>query len=99
MSAVKKRQKTANETAKEMRRDLGYWLKGKREEAGVTQADLASLLKLKYYSFISQVENGACRIPQELYGIWADGIGVERQEFAKIVLQHLEPGLYEILFE
>ena len=86
------------EIAKEMRRDLGYWLKVQREKKGLTQSQLAELLDLKYYSFVSQVENGSCRIPQELYALWADSLGVEQDEFAKTVLEHLEPGLHEILF-
>lgn len=86
------------DNAKELRRQLGYWLKKRREEAGLTQAQLASQLDLRYYSFISQVENGACRIPQDLYASWADGLGVSREEFARTILEHVEPGLAEMLF-
>lgn len=83
---------------KDLRRALGFWLKNQREDAGLTQAQLADLLELRYYSFISQVENGTCRIPQDLYEKWADGVGVPRDEFARTVLEHVEPGLSKMLF-
>lgn len=96
------RKQTQDETnqsnnARELRRGFGIWLKEKRERKGLTQADLGHELGLKYYSFISQVENGLGRIPQELYARWADGIGVEKEEFAWVALSRLEPGLYELL--
>lgn len=82
-----------------LRRALGAWLKARREEAGFTQADLAERLGLKYYSFISQVENGIGRIPQDVYAPWADALGIERRAFALTVIEHLEPGLRRMLDE
>ncbi|MEM9148653.1 MAG: helix-turn-helix transcriptional regulator [Pseudomonadota bacterium] len=66
-----------------------------RDEKGYTQADLAEILELKYYSFVSQVENGIGRIPQSLYGPWADALGVDREEFCWTVLAAIEPRLYD----
>lgn len=83
--------------AKELRRRLGRWLKKRREERGMTQADLADALGLRYYSFVSQVENGLGRIPQDLYGPWAAALGLEAPDFGWTVLAHLEPGLYRML--
>ncbi len=92
------REAPASETLKGMRRALGGWLKARREEAGLSQAELAEHLGLRYYSFISQVENGMGRIPQDLYGPWADALEVDRLTFALRVLEHLEPGLHQILY-
>lgn len=83
--------------ARELRRDLGRWLKQRREDAGLTQADLAAALDLKYYSFISQVENGVGRIPQALYAPWAFALQISAADFAWMALSHLEPGLYAML--
>ena len=85
------------ENPKELRRKLGAWLKNQREAAGLTQADLADQLGLRYYSFVSQVENGAGRIPQDLYRPWALALGSKTDEFAFNVLMYLEPGLYSLL--
>jgi len=95
--------KTENEDAdqagraRELRRAFGQWLKDQRETRGLTQADLGLKLDLKYYSFISQVENGIGRIPQELYAPWAAALGVPPEDFAWMALSHLEPGLHEML--
>lgn len=86
-----------SEAGKALRWRLGRWLKLQREAAGLTQADLAERLSLRYYSFISQVEGGYGRIPQSLYIAWADSLGVDRETFGWMVLQHMEPGLYQLL--
>ena len=83
-----------NEALRESRRELGRQLKAWRESKGLTQADLAADLGLKYYSFISQVENGIGRIPQDLYLPWADALSVDRSTFCWKVLEHIEPSLY-----
>ncbi len=82
---------------KQLRRALGAWLKERREQAGLTQADLAERLGLKYYSFISQVENGIGRIPQDVYAPWAAALEIAPRDFAATVIRHLEPGLHRML--
>ena len=88
---------TAPDPARELRRRLGLWLKQERERQGLTQADLAADLNLRYYSFISQVENGLGRIPQDLYAAWAAALDIDGPVFARCVLAHLEPGLFHLL--
>lgn len=85
------------DNAKHLRRDLGDWLRQRRQDAGLTQADLAGRLGIRYYSFVSQVEHGIGRIPQDLYGPWAEALGLDRRRFAVTILRHLEPGLYELI--
>lgn len=101
MSATRSKRSAASSTdgdvLKELRRKLGRWLKSRREERGLTQADLALELNLRYYSFVSQVENGIGRIPQDLYAPWADALQVEAEEFGWTVLSHLEPGLFKMI--
>ncbi|MGF1453937.1 MAG: helix-turn-helix domain-containing protein [Alphaproteobacteria bacterium] len=87
----------APDRTKELRRALGTWLKQGREAKGLTQAELAERLGLRYYSFISQVENGIGRIPQDLYGPWAAALDIEGPVFAMTVLEHIEPGLHALL--
>ena len=50
---------------KTLRREAGRWLKTAREAAGLTQAELAEKTGLRYYTFVSQVENGLGRVPIE----------------------------------
>src|SRR5258705_8982153 len=81
-----------------LRKQAGDWLKQRRAEAGLSQADLALRLGLKYYTFISQVENGFSRVPTEIMGAWAGELGLEPAAFARHLLMYYEPDLYRLLF-
>ena len=61
--------------ARQLRKQAGDWLKQRRADAGLSQVDLAARLGLKYYTFISQVENGFSRVPTEVMEAWARPIG------------------------
>lgn len=83
---------------KALRREAGHWLRGLREASGMTQADLAERVGLRYYTFVSQVENGLGRVPIELQHAWAEALGVEPSEFARELLRCYEPELFRLLF-
>ena len=85
--------------AKQLRKQAGDWLKLRRADAGLSQADLAARLGLKYYTFISQVENGFSRVPIEIMGAWASELGLEQATFARHLLMYYEPELHRLLFE
>lgn len=84
--------------AKHMRKQAGVWLKELRAAAGMSQIDLAAQLGLKYYTFVSQVENGFGRVPTESMANWADALGVDPSSFARHLLSFYEPELYRLLF-
>ena len=84
--------------AKQLRKLAGDWLKQRRADAELSQADLAARLGLKYYTFISQVENGFSRVPTEVMEAWAIQLGLEPSEFAKHLLLYYEPEMYRLLF-
>jgi transcriptional regulator with XRE-family HTH domain len=90
--------KTAPDT-KKMRREAGSWLKELRGKAGMSQIELADVLGLKYYTFISQVENGFGRVPTESMEAWARALRQEPSAFAKTLLSYYEPEMYRLLFE
>ena len=48
----------------------------------MSQIQLADVLGFKYYTFISQVENGFGRVPVESMEAWAKALGVEPASFA-----------------
>jgi transcriptional regulator with XRE-family HTH domain len=85
--------------AKTLRREAGAWLKDLRGKAGLSQIELAQRLGLKYYTFISQVENGFGRVPIESMEIWASALGVNPSDFAKHLIRFYEPELYRLLYE
>src|SRR5262245_27756981 len=85
--------------AKELRRRAGSWLKELRTRAGLSQIQLADRLGLKYYTFVSQVENGFGRVPTESMEAWAKALGVDPSAFARRLLSFYDPELYWLLFE
>lgn len=80
-----------------LRKEGGAWLKQKREDAGLTQKDLAAILDLKIYTFISQVELGHGKIPFDRYGEWARALKIDEYEFASKVLSFYEPTIFDIV--
>jgi transcriptional regulator with XRE-family HTH domain len=70
-----------------------------REEAGLTQLELARRLRFKYYAFISQVETGVSRVPTEKMESWANAVGVAPSDFARRLTSFYEPELHRLLYE
>ena len=83
----------------ELRKKAGAWLQEQRKAAGLSQIDLAARLGLKYYTFVSQVENGFGRVPTDSMEDWARALGIAPADFARHLLQFYEPELSRLLFE
>jgi transcriptional regulator with XRE-family HTH domain len=83
----------------ELRQAAGAWLKELREAVGISQRTMADGLGLEYYTFISQLENGRGRIPQNRYRDWAHALNVDEKVFVKTLLMYYDPVSYEILFD
>lgn len=88
----------AGSEAKQLRKQAGTWLKDLRAKAGLSQIELAQRLGLKYYTFISQVENGFGRVPTESMEAWAAALGVNATDFARELLFYYDPELHRLLF-
>lgn len=82
----------------ELRQAFGAWLKEKREARGLSQREMAKILNLEYYTFISQIEHGRGRIPPNRYRDFAQALGIDEKVFVKHVLMSYDPVSYEILF-
>ncbi|MBN8919783.1 MAG: helix-turn-helix transcriptional regulator [Rhizobiales bacterium] len=85
--------------AKQLRKDAGAWLQDLRKRAGLSQIELAARLGLKYYTFVSQVENGFGRVPTDTMEAWALALGVKPGEFARQLIGYYDPELHRLLFE
>ena len=83
----------------ELRKQAGTWLQERRKAAGLSQIELGQRLGLKYYTFISQVENGFSRVPSDSMEGWARALGIAPAEFARHLLVWYEPELHKLLFE
>jgi transcriptional regulator with XRE-family HTH domain len=85
--------------ARLLRKKAGSWLKELRSAAGLSQMALAERLNLKYYTFISQVENGFGRVPTDTMEAWAAALDIPAPEFARTLLSFYDPELHRLLFE
>jgi len=85
--------------AQQRRKQAGAWLKERRSAAGLSQIELAAQLGLKYYTFISQVENGFGRVPIDYMEAWARVLNIEPTAFTRQLISYYEPELHRLLFE
>ena len=83
----------------ELRKQAGAWLQERRKSAELSQIQLAERLGLKYYTFISQIENGFSRVPSDSMEAWARALGLPPGEFARHLVRFYEPELHKLLFE
>jgi len=83
---------------KDTRVELGSWLRTLREAQGLSQRQLADMLDLDYYTFISQLETGRGKIPSARYRDWAKALEQEPKAFMMVLLRYYEPEAYEMLF-
>lgn len=90
---------TADANVKVLRKQAGAWLKELRANAGLSQMQLAERLGYKYYTFISQIENGFGRLPTDSMEAWAHALGVNPSHFTRKLISFYEPELYRLLYE
>jgi transcriptional regulator with XRE-family HTH domain len=91
-------QKRSEPEAQELRREAGRWLKQRRESCNLSQRQLADILGIEYYTFISQLETGRGRIPPERYVEWARALEMEPREFVLALMPFYDPVTFAILF-
>ena len=81
-----------------LRREAGKWLKDLRLKRNLTQRELAGMVGVEYYTFVSQLEVGRGRIPPDRYELWAKALGLDAAEFVKHLMRYYDPQTYRILF-
>ena len=85
------------EEHRELRRQGGRWLKRLRENAGLSQRQLAEHLDVEYHTLISQLESGIGRVPTHRYKDWSRELQVPLKTFVRNLLRYYDPDAYEIL--
>lgn len=81
-----------------LRQEAGAWLRNLREEAGLSQRELAKLVGTEYYTFISQIESGRGRVPLAQIRAWAEALDVPVREFAIELMRFYDPINYGLIF-
>ena len=92
-------QKRTATDVQDLRREGGRWLKDLREQAGMSQRQLALKVGAEHYTFISQLETGRGRIPPDRYEEWAKALEVEAKPFVRELMRFYDPTTHRILFE
>lgn len=92
-------QKLGSEEVQELRREGGRYIRELREARGLSQRQLASLINVEFYTFVSQIETGRGRIPPDSYRTWAEALGVDVREFVQTLMQFYDPVTHGILFD
>ena len=82
----------------ELRKEAGKWLRVKREAAGLSQRQLASMVGIDYYTFISQLETGRGRVPPERFQSYAVALNVVPRDFALTMMRYNDPTTYNLIF-
>ena len=91
-------QQGAGPSVQALRRQAGQRLKELREARGLSQRQLAKLVDVEYYTFISQIEAGRGRIPPERYVVWARALDLDPRHFVRELMRFYDPITYGILF-
>jgi len=91
-------QHNGGDSTKLLRREAGIWLKEMREARGLSQRDLATMVGVEYYTFVSQIESGRGRIPPDRYEAWAQALGMDAGAFVRKLLRFYDPITYALLF-
>ncbi len=82
-----------------LRRKAGQWLRLRREKLGLSQRDLARLVNIEYYTFISQIEAGRGRVPSDRLIFWARALEMDPREFAITLMQFYDPHTHRLIFQ
>jgi transcriptional regulator with XRE-family HTH domain len=94
MAAMTKPFMNREKMALEWRLALADYIREARRLKGMTQAELATAIGVNNFQFISGIENGRTSIPPERQRILADVLGIDRAEFAKVVMRYSNPWMY-----
>lgn len=91
--------KSDDADALQLRRDGGRWLRDRRVRSGLSQREMAERVGARYYTFISQIENGRGRIPPDRYADWARALSVSASDFVFNIMRFYDPVTHQLLFD
>ncbi len=71
-------------------KQLGVFLRKKREAMGITQKELSQMLGLSACQLISNIERGVTEIPSNRIGVYAQSLELDQKELTKMIEQVLK---------
>ncbi|MDO9427207.1 MAG: helix-turn-helix transcriptional regulator [Methylobacterium sp.] len=91
-------QKLNTDYVRSLRKEAGQELKALREAQGLSQSDIARILNLQQFTFISQLETGRARVPPDQYLVWAKALNIDPKTFVQMLMRYYDPVTHKILF-
>ena len=85
--------------AKELRQKAGVLIKTLREDAGLTQVDIAERMGYKFYTRVSQIERGIGRVPPEELIDFAQALNVVPAHLVSQLVKAYDPVVYLLAFD
>ena len=70
-------------------KQLGVFLRKKREAMGITQKGLSQMLGLNACQLISNIERGVSEIPSNRIGVYAQSLELDQKELTEMIEQVL----------
>jgi len=83
--------------AERLRKDAGAYVRALREARDLTQRELGNRIGVGP-GMISQVENGAHRLPPERIIAWAHAVQTDSVAFAQQLMSYYDPHTFKVLF-
>src|SRR5690348_1927493 len=77
-------------TERPMGKQLGSYIRELREKRGLSQGDVAKLLRLKTAQSISNIERGVSPLPRAKIKRLADVLGIRKSEIVTVVLREVQ---------
>lgn len=79
--------------------EAGQWLRGLRTKSGKSVGEVAEGVGLNYGNFISNIESGLKKLPENRVKAYAETLNVEPNTFATEYVQQYSPDLAALLFK
>lgn len=82
----------------QLRRCAGRRLRAMRENAGLSQRDLAARLGMTFYTYVSTIEHGRSTVSVQQYHAWAAALEVDVRDFVLTLMPYYDPITFRLLY-
>lgn len=81
-----------------LRKGAGRRLRAIRENAGLSQRDLAARLGMTFYTYVSTIEHGRSTVSVQQYHAWAAALEIDVKELVLTLMPYYDPITYRLLY-
>lgn len=88
----------SNRDLTRLRKGAGQQLRALRENAGLSQRDLAARLNMTFYTYVSTIENGRSTVSVQQFHAWARALEVDVRDLVLMLMPYYDPITYRVLY-